>query len=63
MRDLQDKFLVRAWLVDPTARILPRTALEVQAISLDVSNLLQVISLDNTAAGRIADGNGEDATL
>ncbi len=62
MRDLQDKFLVRAWLVDPTGRIIPRNGVDAQAISLDVSNLLQVTSLDNTAAGRIAGTQGEGAT-
>ncbi len=62
MRDLKDKFLVRAWLVDPTARIILRTRVDAQAISLEKSNLLQSPSLHSTAAGRIADANGQGAT-
>ena len=62
MRDLQDKFLVRAWLVDPTARIVPRTGVGAQGISLEKSNLLQLPSLHSTAAGRIVDSKGEGQT-
>ena len=58
MRDLQDKFLVRAWLVDPTARIIPRKGEGAQAISLGEPNLLEVSSLDSTASGLISGTQG-----
>ena len=62
MRDLQDKFLVRAWLVDPTAKIIPHTGVCTQVISLDDLNLVEVSSLASAAAGRIPDANGEGLT-
>jgi len=62
MRDLQDKFLVRAWLVDPTAKIILHTGVHAQVVSLDKPNFLEITAPGGTPTGRIADVSDEGVT-